>query len=145
MLGINRRPSFSLKNIYLFNLWYLAVLETLNTHGGIIEFSWQYNFSGKTTFLIVSDFFSQYKGMVYFKWKLTPLKTTEYLSISWVTQRRLSFAPLVWSCFWHVLAFSGLLWLVTGCSTFNKRQSRRIFWRPNLLQINFYKGGQVLL
>ena len=83
--------------------------------------------------------------MVYFKWKLTLSKTTEYLSISWVTHRRVSFVPLVWSCFWHVLACSSLLWPVTGCSTIYKRQSHRMFWLTNSLKINFYKGAQVLL
>ena len=57
-------------------------------------------------------------------------KITEYLSISWATQRRPPFVPLVWSCFWHVLAFSSLLWLVTGSSTFYKRRS----YRNQLLQ-----------
>ena len=36
MLGINKRPFFSLKNIFLYNLWYLTVLKTLNTHGEVI-------------------------------------------------------------------------------------------------------------
>ena len=35
MLGINKRPSFSLESIYLYNIWYLAVLKTLNTNGGV--------------------------------------------------------------------------------------------------------------
>ena len=31
-----QKPSFSLKNIYLYSLWYPASLKTLNTHGGVI-------------------------------------------------------------------------------------------------------------
>ena len=56
--------------------------------------------------------------MVYFKRKLTVSKTTEYLSMSLVIQRIRSFVSLVSSCFWHVLAFSNLLWLVTDVSLF---------------------------
>ena len=126
MLGINKRPSFSLKNIYLYNLWYLAILKTLNTHRGVIltlSFPKNVIFLEKLLFKLYSV--SLPIEMVYFKWKLTLSKTPEYLLISWATQRSLSFVPLVWSCFWHVLASSSFLWLVTGCSTFYKRRSHR--------------------
>ena len=36
MLGKNEKPSFPLKNIYVYNLWYLAVSKTLNIHDGVI-------------------------------------------------------------------------------------------------------------
>ena len=136
MLGINKRLYLSLKNIYLHNLWYLAVLKIVNTHGGVIL---TLNFPGNLIFLEKLLFYfypislPSITEMVYFKWKLTLSKTTEYLSISWVILGRLSFAPFVWSCFWLILACSSLLWLVTGCSTFLKRQSRRMFWLTNLL------------
>ena len=31
-----KKSLFLLKNIYIYNLWYLAALETLNIHGGFI-------------------------------------------------------------------------------------------------------------
>ena len=34
---------------------------------------------------------------------------------------------------WHVLTFSSLLWLVTGCSTFYMQRSHKMFWLTNLL------------
>ena len=135
MLGINKRSSFSLKNIYLYNLWYLAVLKTLNTHGGVIltlSFHGNIIFLEKLLFQLYPTSLPIIKGMVSFKWKLMLSKTTEYLSMSFVTQKRISFVPLVWSCFWHILALSSLLWLVTGCSTFYKRRSHKMFWLTNL-------------
>ena len=48
--------------------------------------------------------------------------------MSLVIQRRLSFVALVWSCFWHVLRCSSLLWVVTGCSTFYKGRSYKMSW-----------------
>ena len=134
MLRINKGPSFSIKNIYLYNIWHLPALKTLNTHGGVIltlSFPDNIIFPEKLLFQLYPISLPTIKGMVYFKWKLTLPKTTEYLSISWVTQRRLSIVPLVWNCFWHVLTFSSLLWLVTGCSTFYKWRSLRMFWLTN--------------
>ena len=55
---------FPLKNNYLYNLRYLAVLRTLNTHGGVIltlSFPDNINFSGKTAFKIVSYFSAHYQ------------------------------------------------------------------------------------
>ena len=100
-----------------------------------IEFSWQYNFSGKTVFLIVSHFSATIKRVVYFKWKLTLSKANEYLSMSFGRPQRrdLFFVPLVWSSFWHVPAFSSLLWLVPGSSTFYKWRCHRMFWLAILL------------
>ena len=134
MLGVNKRPSFSIRNILLCNLWYLAALKTLNTHDGVIStfsFPDKISFLEKLLFWLYPISLRTINGLVYFKWKLTLSKTTEYLSISWVTQRILSFVPLIWSCFWHVLTSSSLLWLVTGCSTFCKWRSHRMFWLTN--------------
>ena len=33
-----QKAIFSIKNIYLYNLWYLAALKTLNTHGEVLYF-----------------------------------------------------------------------------------------------------------
>ena len=100
-----------------------------------IEFSWQYNFSGKTVFLIASHFSATIKRVVYFKWKLTLSKANEYLSMSFGRPQRrdLFFVPLVWISFWHVPAFSSLLWLVPGSSTFYKWRCHRMFWLAILL------------
>lgn len=35
MVGIDKKPSFLLKNIYTYNLQHLAALKTLNTCGGV--------------------------------------------------------------------------------------------------------------
>ena len=38
MLGIDKKTSFLFKNIYLYNLWYLAALKTLNTRSEVLYF-----------------------------------------------------------------------------------------------------------
>ena len=53
MLGIDKKPSFLLKSIYLYNIWYLAALKTLNPRNEVL----------------------------YFKSKLTLSKTTQWLSV----------------------------------------------------------------
>ena len=81
MLGIDKKPSFLLKNIYLHNLWYLAALKTLKARGEV----------------------------VYFKWKLTLSKTTEWLSMNVIgrlLRRRLFFVPASSSLFRAVSFFT---------------------------------------
>ena len=36
MLGIDRKAIFSNENIYLYSLWYLVALKTLNTRAEVI-------------------------------------------------------------------------------------------------------------
>ena len=38
MLSLHKKPSFLWRNIYLYNLWYLAAVETLNTRGEVLYF-----------------------------------------------------------------------------------------------------------
>ena len=130
-----RKAIFSIKKYLPIQSMNLAVLKTLNTHGGVIltlSFPDNIIFLEKLLFQLYPISLPIIKGMVSFTWKLMLSKTTEYLSMSLVTQKRISFVPLVWSCFWHVLALSSLLWLVTGCSTFYKRRSHKMFWLTNL-------------
>ena len=90
-----------------------------NTWHFNIEFSWQYNFSGKTIFLIISYFSAHTQRNGLFQIKINAIQN-HWTSINVITQKRLSFIPPVWCCFWQVLVFSSLLWLITGCSTFYK-------------------------
>ena len=66
-------------------------------------------FLEKLIFILYPISLPTIKGMVYFKWKLTLSKTTEYLSISWTTQRRLS------TCLELFLARSNLFKLAMAC------------------------------
>ena len=38
MLGIDKKPFFLLKNIYQYNIWYLAALKTLDNRGEVLYF-----------------------------------------------------------------------------------------------------------
>ena len=81
---------FPLKNNYLYNLWYLAVLKTLNTHGGVIltlRFPDNIIFPEKLLLKLYPISLSTIKGMVYFKSKLTSSKIIEYLLMSLVTHK----------------------------------------------------------
>ena len=81
---------FPLKNNYLYNLWYLAVLKTLNTHGGVIltlRFPDNIIFPEKLLLKLYPISLSTVKGMVYFKSKLTSSKIIEYLLMSLVTHK----------------------------------------------------------
>ena len=95
MLSIDKRPFFSLKNICLYNLGYLAVLKTLNTHCGVIlTLSFPENIISleKLRFKLYPISLPTIKGMVYFKLKLTLSKTIEYLSLSLVTHKEEEFS-----------------------------------------------------
>ena len=81
---------FPLKNIYLYNLWYLAVLKTLNTHGEVIltlSFPDNIIFLEKLLLKLYPISLPTIKGMVYFKSKLTLSKIIEYLLMSFVTHK----------------------------------------------------------
>ena len=81
---------FPLKNIYLYNLWYLAVLKTLNTHGEVIltlSFPDNIIFLEKLLLKLHPISLPTIKGMVYFKSKLTLSKIIEYLLMSFVTHK----------------------------------------------------------
>ena len=81
---------FPLKNIYLYNLWYLAVLKTLHTHGGVIltlSFPDNLIFLEKLLLKLYPISLPTIKEMVYFKSKLTLSKTIEYLLMSLVTYK----------------------------------------------------------
>ena len=128
---------FPLKNIYLYNLWYLAVLKTLNTHGGVIltlSFPDNIIFPEKLLLKLYPISLPTLKGMVYFKSKLTLSKTIEYLLMLLVTHKEGDF--FCYTCLQLLLvflAFLSLLWLVTGCSTFYTLRRHRMFWLTNLL------------
>ena len=97
MLGKNERPSFPLKNIYVYNLWYLAVSKTLNTHDGVIltlSFPDNVIFLEKLLFKLYPISLPTIKGMFCFKLKLTLSKTIEYLSVSLVTHKEGDFSLL---------------------------------------------------
>ena len=96
-----QKPSFLSKNIYLYNLWYLAALKTLNTRGEVL----------------------------YFKWKLTLSKTTKSLSMSLFVHQKWSFSLFhLLDCFWHVPASSSLLWLFSASFHFlQATTSQRMF------------------
>ena len=81
---------FPLKNNYLYNLRYLAVLRTLNTHGGVIltlSFPDNIIFPEKLLLKLYPISLPTVKGMVYFKSKLTLPKINEYLLMSLVTHK----------------------------------------------------------
>ena len=74
LLAINKKHNFLLKNIYLYNLWYLAALKTLNSRVRVIlplSFPKKYNFSWSTTFLTVFHFSLYYQRSALFRTKLT--------------------------------------------------------------------------
>ena len=81
---------FPLKSIYLYNLWYLAVLKTLNTHGRVIltlSFPDNIIFREKMLLKYYPISLPTITGMVHFKSKLTLSKTIEYLLMSLVTHK----------------------------------------------------------
>ena len=85
---------FPLKNIYLYNLWYLAVLKTLNTHGEVIltlSFPDSIIFLEKLLLKLYPISLPTIKGMVYFKSRLTLSKTIKYLLMSSVTHNEGAF------------------------------------------------------
>ena len=149
MLGKNERPSFPLKNIYVYNLWYLAVSKTLNTHDGVIltlGFAENVIFLEKLLFKLY-PFLCLLSKECFVLMKINAVQN-HWISINLIGHpqgRRLFFAPLAWICFWHALGFLSLLWLVAGCFTFYKLRHHRMFWVTNLLWLNFYKGTQVSL
>ena len=119
---------FFIKKYLLIQSMISSSSETLNTHGGVIlRLSFPNNiiFLKKLLFNCTPFLCPLSKKWFILNETYSLFKITEYLSISWVTQRRLFFVPLAWCCFWHALAFSSLLWLVTGCSTFYKLRSQR--------------------
>ena len=86
---------FPLKNIYLYNLWYLAVLKTLNTHGEVIltlSFPDNIIFLEKLLLKLYPISLPTIKGMVYFKSKLPLSEIIEYLLTSLVTQKEEDFS-----------------------------------------------------
>ena len=85
---------FPLKNNYLYNLWYLAVLKTLNTHGGFmltLTFPDNIIFPEKLLLKLYSISLPTIKEMVYFKSKLTLSKTIGYLLTPLVTHKEEDF------------------------------------------------------
>ena len=85
---------FPLKNIYLYNLWHLAVLKTLNTHGRVIltlSFPDNIIFAEKLLLKLYPISLRTIKGMVYFKSKLTLSRIIEYLLMSLVTHKEEDF------------------------------------------------------
>ena len=94
---------FPLKNIYLYNLWYLALLRTPNTHDEVIltlNFPDNIVFSEKLLLKLYPISLPTITETVYFKSKLTVSKTIEYLLMSLVTHKEGDFfVKLVCSCF----------------------------------------------
>ena len=85
----NGELNFPLKNNYLY-LWYLAVLKTLNTHGGVIltlRFPDNIIFPEKLLLKLYPISLPTIKGMVYFKSQLTLSKINENLLMSLVTHK----------------------------------------------------------
>ena len=75
----DRYQQKSIFSINLYNLWYISVLKTLNTHGGVIltlSFPDNVTFLEKLFFQLHPISLPTIQGEVHFKWKLLLSKTT---------------------------------------------------------------------
>ena len=163
---------FPLKNIYLYNLWYLAVLKTLYTHGGVIltlSFPGNIIFPEKLLLKLYPISLLAIKGMVYFKSHLTLSKTTGYLLMSLVTHKEgdffllhlfvvlsslFSLFKLTMACYWlfHFLPATTSQNVLTYKLTLNQLLQRKgsvIIKQDSFLELQreakwYYKEGQVL-
>ena len=133
MVGIDKKPSFLLKNIYTYNLQHLAALKTLNTCGGVtlaLIFS-------KKIILHCSPFLCSLSKECFIlnENQLCAIQNgCQYHCLLTEERRRLFLVPLViQSCSCLVQACSSLLWLVRGCSILYKERHHRLFRPSNQL------------
>ena len=103
---------------------YLAILKTLSNRNGVILtliFPDNINFLEELLCNWI-HFSAHFQRSALFQIKINAVQN-HWMSSNVVVsphRKRLFFAPLGWSCFWHVSDSSSLVWLVPGCSTFYK-------------------------
>ena len=123
MFGLTKRSSFLLRNIYLYSLWYLAALKSLNARGGfILTLSFPDNkVIMKNCFFNCIPFLCPLSK----EWFILRKSISIQNQFNVVSQpQRVILFSLVWSWFWHVPVSSILLWILLGCSIFHKQRPR---------------------